>query len=184
MKKHHYKIALEVEEGGDTPLEAIQIAMKKFNENPYDYTFVVQNDDTGEIVSIDFSENPADMELPNPNYEPLIVPTPERLENERKRMITHIRDIIKKHGPTSTMELELDSSPCLSTIGNNKDNVSQLVENFNEDTVMCVTYHGEVEIDSERRAYDGLSDHILAEIENIMIDYDSAEEQTYKRISS
>jgi len=182
MKK--YKLSLELEFSSTDPLAAAKEFVRMVKEDGNTYIFTVQEDDTDALFSVDLSESDEDAVLPNNHYDPLIVENPARIEDEKKRMIKHIRDIIKKHGPTSSMELELDASPCLSTIGNNKDNVSQLIENFNEDTVMCVTYHGEHEIDSERRAYDGLPDDILAEIENIMIDYDSAEEQTYKRISN
>ena len=169
----HYKIVLEVEDDGNTPEEALQNAIDKLCEDEASYIYFLQNDETGEIVSVDLSEPKGEQVLPVPFYEPLITPSPNQIHEERKGMIKYIREVIKKWGETSSMELELEASPCLSSIGNNKDNVSQLIENFNEDTVMCVTYHGEVEIDSERRAYDGLPDHILTQIEIIMNVYDS-----------
>lgn len=82
---------------------------------------------------------------------------------EIKRMIQD-----KFDGSTSTYELEADSSPCISSAGTNKMNVSTLVERFNYDDVEIVTYNNETEIASDNLSYEELSEDIIDEIYNLL----------------
>jgi len=90
----------------------------------------------------------------------------------RLKTITRIKEIIGNWGSTTSGELELDCSPCLNSIGNGKNNVSQLVEYFNADDVTAVTYQDELELGDEDIKYEDLDDAILNEIAGILEIYD------------
>jgi hypothetical protein len=90
----------------------------------------------------------------------------------RLKTITRIKEIIGNWGSTTSCELELDCSPCLNSIGNGKNNVSQLVEYFNADDVTAVTYQDELELGDEDIKYEDLDDAILNEIAGILEIYD------------
>jgi len=101
----------------------------------------------------------------------------------KKAKIEKIKRIIKNEfgGSTTTFELEAESSPCISSVGTNKMNVSTLVETFNEDDVEIVTYNNETEIAYDNLSYDELSEDIIDEIylllENKLVEND----KTFKR---
>jgi hypothetical protein len=107
----------------------------------------------------------------------------EKTEEITKRgeMIKRIKEVIKEWGETSTHELELDHSPCLTSLGNNKDNVSALVEGFHADCVSVYVYQDQTELDSYILSYDELDDDILEEVSNIIEDYDGEMYRTRKR---
>lgn len=90
----------------------------------------------------------------------------------REEKIAEIKRIIKVWGSTTTCELELDSSPCIMSVGN-KTNVSQLIEGFNEDDVDVVSYVNETEVSDDTLEYEELSDEIIDEIHSIMEDYET-----------
>ena len=90
----------------------------------------------------------------------------------REKMIQRIKEIIGNWGSTTTYELELDHSPCLSSIGNGKNNVSQLIEHFNAEDVTAVTYHDQLELGEEDIKYEDLDDDILDEVAGILEIYD------------
>ena len=91
---------------------------------------------------------------------------------KREEKISEIKRIIKTYGSTSPMELELGSSPCIMSTGN-KTNVSQLIEEFNEDDVNVVSYVNETEVSDDKLTYEELSDDIIDEIFSIMEDYET-----------
>lgn len=103
--------------------------------------------------------------------------------NERATKIASIKRIIGGWGETTTSELELGSSPCLASIGTNKNNVSQLVEHFYADHVEVVTYQGEHELEWNTVPYEELPDEIIDEIDEIISDYEADMLRTEKRIS-
>jgi len=91
---------------------------------------------------------------------------------DRAKTITRIKEIISNWGSTTSCELELDCSPCLNSIGNGKNNVSQLIEHFNAEDVTAVTYHDELELGEEDIKYEDLDDITLNEIAGILEVYD------------
>jgi hypothetical protein len=101
---------------------------------------------------------------------------------EKNEQIAEIKRIIAEWGCTTACELELDSSPCISSIGNYGSNVSQLVENFNPEYVTAVTYLGENEIGEIDLGYEDLSEDIIDEIYNIMEQYDLTQIKLYDNI--
>ena len=67
----HYNIVLELNLSAENPLEAAKQAEKLCNTDTR-FTYVIQDDDTEKIVSVDLSEEDEDAVLPMNNYEPLI----------------------------------------------------------------------------------------------------------------
>lgn len=100
---------------------------------------------------------------------------------EKNEQIFEIKRIIKEWGSTTSSELELECSPCINSIGNGKNNVSQLVEHFYPEGVEAVTYHDEVILGEEFISYDDLNEDILHEIYNIMLEYEAGMLKTEKR---
>ena len=90
----------------------------------------------------------------------------------KKEKIERIHQIMDEWGSTTSGELELESSPCINSIGNGKNNVSQLVEYFYRNYVTTITYHDEHELGENDIFYEDLSDDILDEILNILEEYD------------
>jgi len=68
----HYKIVLEVEFDAENPLVAAKELERRCKEDDDRYIYVVQDDQSGEIVSVDLTEDDEDAVLPNPNPVPLI----------------------------------------------------------------------------------------------------------------
>lgn len=91
----------------------------------------------------------------------------------REIEIKRIKAIIKEWGTTTACELSLGSSPCINSIGSGKNNVSQLVERFNSESVTAVTYHDQTELGEEEIAYEDLSDDILSEVVDILEVYNN-----------
>lgn len=103
------------------------------------------------------------------------------LADSKTTKISRIKEIIGNWGATTTAELEADSSPCISSSGTNKMNVSTLVEEFNLNDVKIVTYNNETEIAEDEIPYEDLSEDVIDEILNLLEDYDTDNEKTYKR---
>ena len=100
---------------------------------------------------------------------------------ERQEMINECKRIIGDWGSVNTAERELDCSPCVRSVGNGKQNVSDLIESFNVDGVEVVVYHDEIELSSYDLKYEDLDDDILAEVHEILDIYDVDMEKTQKR---
>jgi len=180
----HYKIVLEIEFDADSPLEAAKELQRRCKEDDDRYIYVVQDDQSGEVVTVDLDEEDDDAVLPYPDYVPMISDfPPNHLQMERDRMIENIHRIVAEYGETSSTELELNSSPCIFSKGDGRYNVSQLVERFHTTSVSTVTYRDDSVLDEDEVQYEDLSDDILSEIEMIMEDYEASELQTLKRIS-
>jgi len=101
--------------------------------------------------------------------------------SDKTETIKRIKSIISEWGSTTSAELELESSPCVSSIGNNKMNVSALVEEFGADKVKVVVYQDQNELDEYYVSYEDLDDDTLEEISNIMDDYDAEQYKARKR---
>ena len=95
--------------------------------------------------------------------------------------IAYIKKVIADWGSTSCVELELDHSPCLNSVGSGKNNVSELIEQFNADSVESVIYQDELTLGYENYKYEDLSDEILDEIYEIISDYEADMLKTEKR---
>jgi len=93
-------------------------------------------------------------------------------QNDKARKIAVIKRIIEVWGETTACDLELDSSPCLQSIGTNKLNISILVEEFNADSVATITYLNESDLGYDDYKYEDLSYDIIKEIYEIMLDYE------------
>lgn len=93
-------------------------------------------------------------------------------QDDKKAKIAKIKSIIEEWGTTTTCELELNSSPCLNSIGNNKNNVSELIEQFFSDHVSSIIYHDEIEFGFKDYNYEELPDEIIDEIYEIIVKYE------------
>lgn len=102
-------------------------------------------------------------------------------QHDREAHISYIKKVIKEWGSTSCVELELDHSPCLNSVGSGKNNVSELVEQFNADSVESVIYQDELTLGYENYSYEDLSDDIIDEIYVIMQNYEADMLKTEKR---
>lgn len=98
--------------------------------------------------------------------------------------IKRIKDILAVWGSTSCAERERDHSPCLNSISNGKDNVSELVEQFYSDSVETVVYHGEIDIQYNNYSYEELPEEIIDEILEIVEEYEADMLRTEKRCQS
>jgi|APFre7841882654_1041346.scaffolds.fasta_scaffold613078_1 hypothetical protein len=99
---------------------------------------------------------------------------------KKEKKIQRIKEIIGNWGGTTACELELDHSPCINSIGNGKNNVSQLIEYFNAKDVTAVTYQDELELGEEDILYEDLDDDILEEVLEIIEIYDLKMEKESK----
>ena len=68
---NHYKVVLELEVDADNSLEAAKVA-EKIAKSSESFTYVVQNDDTEQLTTVDLTESDEDAVLPLDYYEPLI----------------------------------------------------------------------------------------------------------------
>ena len=93
----------------------------------------------------------------------------------RAKQIAEIKRIISEFGETTTSELELESSPCINSIGNGKNNVCQLAERFTSKGVEAITYHDDIELGSEFIPYEKLKSDIVKEIYNIALEYETTQ---------
>ena len=91
---------------------------------------------------------------------------------EKQEMINECKRIIGDWGSVNTAERELDCSPCVRSVGNGKQNVSDLIERFDVDGVEVVVYNDEIEVTSYDLKYEDLDDDILDEVYNILDIYD------------
>lgn len=100
----------------------------------------------------------------------------ENDNSDRERKIAIIKRIIQVWGATSSCELELDGSPCLVSNGSNKNNFSQLIEDFNDTHVVVYSYHNETELNHFEIPYEDLREDLIDEIHQIMLDYEEDQE--------
>jgi len=104
----------------------------------------------------------------------------EPVDSDRKtEKIDYIKRVIGDWGCVSTMDLELDSSPCIDSFGN----IVQLIERLNNDGVEVVSYQDELELDTDYIYYEDLNEGIIDEIYIIIENYDAYNLRAEKRIS-
>jgi hypothetical protein len=101
--------------------------------------------------------------------------------NSKAINIKRIKDILAVWGATSCAERETDHSPCKSSIGNGKCNVSELIEQFDANGVSAVTYNDEIEIGWNDYSYEELEDYLINEILEIVEEYEADMLKTEKR---
>jgi hypothetical protein len=101
--------------------------------------------------------------------------------DQRAINIKRIKDILVVWGSTNVCERERDHSPCLKSIGNGKDNVSELVEQFYADSVETVVYQDEITLSYNNYSYEELPDDIIDEILEIVEEYEADMLKTEKR---
>lgn len=105
----------------------------------------------------------------------------QTIADTKTQKISRIKEIIREWGGTTTAELEADSSPCISSSGTNKMNVSTLVEGFYQNDVNIVTYNNETEIADDTIPYEDLTEDVIDEILDLLEDYDTDNSKTMKR---
>lgn len=101
--------------------------------------------------------------------------------SDKEVKIKEIKEIILAWGVVCMGELTFcDSNPCISSIGNGKDNISQLIEEFRLDYVQAITYLDELEIKEDFINYEDLSDELINEVHTILTKHDKLmkEEET------
>lgn len=101
----------------------------------------------------------------------------------KEEEITEIKRILREHceGNTSTCELEADHSPCISSTGTNKQNVSVLVERFNTEDAEVITYLNETEIADDTVSYEDLDEDVIHDIYQLLEDYEADCNKTFER---
>jgi hypothetical protein len=98
--------------------------------------------------------------------------------------IAYIKKVIGEWGNTSCAELQRDHSPCKASIGEGKQNVSELIEEFYSTHVSAVTYNDEIEIGYNDYNYEELEDYLIDEIVEIMEEHEADMLKTEKRCSN
>jgi len=100
----------------------------------------------------------------------------------KDEQIIEIKRILREccEGSISTCDLQAESSPCISSTGTNKTNVSVLAEVFGDD-VEISTYVGELEIATGNVDYEDLSEDVIDEIYNLFEQYEVGLDKTLKR---
>jgi len=104
---------------------------------------------------------------------PELIEALKSLAPSKNDKIKEIKEIIMVWGSVGMGELTFcDHSPCISSIGNGKDNISQLIEAFKLDYVAAVTYQDELELGEEMIDYEDLSDELIDEVHDILKQHD------------
>jgi hypothetical protein len=112
-----------------------------------------------------------------------LAPSKDNISMALFNKIKNINRILDKcfDGEVTTAELEADSSPCLSSTGTNKMNISTLVERFSINNVVVITYNNETEIAEDDMPYEALDEDIIDEITELLeqaeVEYDKTLER-------
>ncbi|MCJ7695352.1 MAG: hypothetical protein MUO40_07970 [Anaerolineaceae bacterium] len=69
---NHYKVVLEIEVNAESPLEAAKTLAGWCKTSGDGFIYIVQDDETDQIVSVDLSEEDGEAVLPGHDYKPLI----------------------------------------------------------------------------------------------------------------
>ena len=101
--------------------------------------------------------------------------------DKKTEKILRIKEIVREWGATTTAELEADSSPCISSSGTNKMNVSTLVKGFNLNNVKIVTYNNETEMAEDNIPYENVTEDVIDDILYLLEDYDTDNYKTMQR---
>lgn len=92
-----------------------------------------------------------------------------RIENEVK--IRRIKHIINEWGETTSTELKLNASPCISSFGEGKKNHSQLIEGYKLEGVDVAFYNNDLLLNEFFKPYEELSTDILNQVCEIIEKY-------------
>ena len=84
-------------------------------------------------------------------------------------IITEIKNIIAEWGSFNTAEVNAESSPCITTLG---QHTCQLAESFSAHKVEAVTYVHENETATDYIPYENLKMDVLKEIQKLAKDYE------------
>jgi len=104
---------------------------------------------------------------------PELIEALKSLAPSKNDKIKEIKEIIMVWGSVVMGELTFcDHSPCISSIGNGKNNVSQLIEGFRLEYVQAITYQDELELGEDFINYEDLSDELIDEIHGILKEHD------------
>lgn len=68
-----YKISLEFNVDGENPLDAVKEFANILTTAIYDLTYIVQNEETSELFTVDLAEEDVDAVLPLKRYEQFII---------------------------------------------------------------------------------------------------------------
>ena len=103
--------------------------------------------------------------------------------NDKANKISNIKRILEKcfNGDASTCDLDADSSPCISSTGTNKMNVSVLVERFSMNDVGVFTYHNETEIAEDDLTYEELEEDVIDSILELLEQGEVEHDKTLER---
>ena len=101
---------------------------------------------------------------------------------QREEDIKRIKDVIITWGATSCVERERDHSPSLNSLAGGR--VCELVEQFHADGVETVVYDDDNEVDWNTYRYEELPDDVIAEILEIIDEYEADMLKTEKRCQS
>jgi hypothetical protein len=96
---------------------------------------------------------------------------------DKKEIIARIKELVEKHDSPSFSEMEVESSPCIYSLG---DTII-LVESVSYNDVTAVTYSDDEEEDENDIPYEDLDDEILNEILEILEKYDVESDKTWER---
>jgi len=106
----------------------------------------------------------------------------EGQRTQREEDIKRIKDVIITWGATSCVERERDHSPSLNSLAGGR--VCELVELFHADGVETVVYDDDNEVDWNTYRYEELPDDVIAEILEIIDEYEADMLKTEKRCQS
>lgn len=176
--------------------------MKEIEIKFTDFTTFVGRNGVGKCSGIEVSKNPSlefvvlrpltsknvtgncNIVIPIENVPAFIEALKAMNESERSQReedIKRIKDILITWGSTSCTECERDHSPSFYSTGNGGGNVCELVEELNADGVETIVYDDENEVDWNNYTYEELPDEIIAEILEIVEEYEADMLKTEKR---
>ena len=154
-----------------------------FNEE----TYYVGRNGTGKQIGIGFTRNIKSIQiepinskgnLANCAINIPIVNLPQMIEKlqhivkiENEAKIIRIKQIINEWGETTSTELRLNASPCISSFGNGKKNHSQLIEGYKLKGVDVAFYNNDNLLNEFFKPYEELSTEILNQVYEILEKY-------------
>jgi hypothetical protein len=96
---------------------------------------------------------------------------------DKKETIKEIQELVEVLDQPSFSEMEVESSPCIYSLGN----TVILVEGVSYDDVTAVTYTDDIEVDENDIPYEELSEDVLYEIHSLLENYAVLQDKTWKR---
>jgi len=107
----------------------------------------------------------------------------QTLTPDKGDKISEIKRILQKccDDSINTCELEADASPCISSTGSNKNNVSVLVERFSTTGIGVFTYLNETELSEDDMEYEELSEDVIDNILELLEQREVEDDKTMER---